>query len=167
MEHIIGILGAPISGKCTILRCLAQSFGVKDTLFFFEGLDPISTAVLPFASPLTIYAPCGVSWHKEKVTNWILEQASVVVYVIAAICPDSAELTETYFALHQKLAVNHKKHWHQVPWVTVINKIDLGGYIPTSLNYPNVLEKEAIRTNALTGEGVDLLIERFSQLLSQ
>jgi len=160
------IAGYTNAGKSTLLNRLSGSeVMAKDMLF--ATLDTTTRSIdLPDGQPLLLTDTVGfvrnlphrlVEAFKATLEEAVL--ADFIVHVLDASAPEVEKFYETTMAVLEELGAGDK------PMVTVLNKIDVLND-PVKLAGLEVSFPNTVSVSAITGEGMDELMRRFSEMLA-
>ncbi len=161
---VVALVGYTNAGKTTLFNRLANSdFPAADRLFV--TLDPAARLVgLPGHSPFILTDTVGFIRKLPpqlvaafKATLEELTEADVLLHVLDASRHDAQEQREAVERLLAALDLAER------PSILALNKVDLqeGGSAPGSL----ADEEPAVEISALTGQGVEALLQQIDLLL--
>lgn len=160
------IVGYTNAGKSTLLNRLAGS-DVLEADMLFATLDPTTRRIeLPDGQPLLLTDTVGfvrnlphrlVEAFKSTLEESLL--ADFLVHIVDASDSQAEDFYRTTLEVLAELGVGEK------PMLTVLNKIDRVDD-PVRLGVLGELYPEAIRISALSGEGMDELLQRFTLALA-
>ena len=160
----VALVGYTNTGKSTLLNALAQS-NVYAADMLFATLDPTSRAVsLPSGQRVVVTDTVGFI---NKLPHDLVDafratleevlRADLLVEVVDAADPDFVAQQQAVQAVLDGLGAGGK------PRITVFNKIDL---LDADLRgAPGPMGEHAVMASALTGEGLDELLERIGAVL--
>ena len=166
MLATISIVGYTNAGKTTLLNRLTNSKKLAaDKLF--STLDPVARSyTLPNNLKILFHDTVGFLYdlphhlvESFKATLEEVERADLLIHVLDASNPRVHDLDEAVYTVLKELNADNKTI------INVLNKVDLMDNAP----YLKRLQKEfrdAIPVSALNGQGIDLLIDKISGLLS-
>jgi len=163
VNQSIAIVGYTNAGKSTLLNCLTQSHDdalVADRLF--ATLDPITRALqLPGGERIFVSDTVGFVRNLPhhlveafKTTLDVVAEADLLVHVVDGSNPDaSKDIAAVRMVLAEIGAA-------ELPELIVFNKADVAGEGSVFVDYP-----EAVQISAKTGEGVEKMMSKLSDLL--
>ncbi|MBU4311119.1 MAG: GTPase HflX [Candidatus Omnitrophica bacterium] len=166
MLTTISIVGYTNAGKTTLLNRLTNSKKLAaDKLF--STLDPVARSyTLPNNLKILFHDTVGFLYdlphhlvESFKATLEEVERTDLLIHVLDASNPRVHDLDEAVYTVLKELNADNKTI------INVLNKVDLMDNAP----YLKRLQKEfrdAIPVSALNGQGIDLLIDKISGLLS-
>ena len=160
------IVGYTNAGKSTLLNKLADSdIMVADMLF--ATLDPTTRRIeLPDGQPMLLTDTVGfvrnlphrlVESFKSTLEESLL--ADFLIHVLDANEPQAETFFETTLGVLEELGAGEK------PMLTVLNKVDRVED-PATLAALRERHPESLEVSALTGAGLEALIQRFTQILA-
>jgi hypothetical protein len=161
----IGVCGAPYAGKTRTMFAIGKLTGSRPKVLTKELDRILQLTVKADNYEVNFYWAGGVIWYKDQVANNILSKSDAVIYLISSE-PQAAQLQNEFFELYGNTASKLRKSWKEIPWIWVLNKIDLGKDIPSAIDIPVELKKTAIPTVAENHIGVDILWQRVLDLLN-
>lgn len=160
------IVGYTNAGKSTLLNKLADS-DIMEADMLFATLDPTTRRIeLPDGQPLLLTDTVGfvrnlphrlVESFKSTLEESLL--ADFLIHVVDASEPQAEAFYATTLEVLAELGAGEK------PMLTVLNKIDRVDD-PAMLASLRERHPEAISISALSGQGLDLLIQRFTESLA-
>ncbi len=166
----VGICGAPLSGKATLLRAMSKRLNAGAPR---EALDDTgrlrSFEATSRERRWRFICTTGHIFYERAMIHRILDEVQVVCYVFASTgaAADVAEEDEQYqlerFYAHESEAQELGRHWTDVPWVFVLNKIDYGAKNPFLNVIPAHLRGNLTKTSAIKGKGVKALLGRIQR----
>jgi len=161
----ISICGPAVAGKHHLLYQIGIQEGNIRPFVNLLKSDRYATLNLVHWNPaILLIAPTGAVLYREIMARFVLDASQCVVFVTPA--REITEEDENSFNYYCEVAFTLKKSWLQIPWILVLNKVDLGNYNTLLERFPAELQSNVVRTNALTGLGVPKLIENIKEALS-
>ncbi|MBU1006681.1 MAG: GTPase HflX [Candidatus Omnitrophica bacterium] len=166
MLSTVAIVGYTNAGKTTLLNRLTDSkMLAADKLF--STLDPVARSfVLPNGLKILFHDTVGFLYdlphhlvESFKATLEEISSADILIHVLDASNPRAPELNEAVHTVLKELGAEKKI------MINVLNKIDL---VDNEV-YLNKTKKgfdSAIAASALRGEGIDLIVDKVSEILS-
>jgi GTP-binding protein len=158
------LVGLPNAGKSSLLRRISNA-KPKVADYPFTTLAPVlGTVDSPYGRQLTVAdvpgliegASEGVGLGHEFLAH--LERARLLVHVIDASEDDPAER----FALIDNELSAYGAGLDRLPQIVALNKVDVAGEVEFSVEDERVLR--VIRTSAVTGAGIDELVNALFEL---
>jgi len=167
---VIALVGYTNAGKSTLLNRLTDA-GVLAEDKLFATLDPTTRRVtLPSGRTVLMTDTVGFIHNLPtflvaafRATLEEILEASVIVHVMDVTHPKAAEQAETVRTVLEDLGADCR------PIVTALNKIDrLGdGLTPDRIAADLNLPPTYVPISAATGAGVDLLLQRVKEILTE
>lgn len=166
MLATVSIVGYTNAGKTTLLNNLTNSRKLTaDKLF--STLDPVARSyVLPNNLKILLSDTVGFLYklphhliESFKATLEEVKEADLLIHVLDCSNPRVQELDEAVYSVLKELGAEGKTI------INVLNKVDL----VENSHHLNRLKRKfnnAVVVSALNGQGMDLLIDEISQLLS-
>ena len=160
----VAIVGYTNVGKSTLMNALTNA-GVLAEDKLFATLDPTARAlILPDGRKVMLIDTVGLvrrlPHHLVEAFHSTLEEAAgadLILNLCDAASPDCGEQLRVTTELLDKLGCEN------IPVLRVLNKCDLAS--PEQLELPIV--GEAVQISALTGQGLDALLQRVCETLPQ
>lgn len=177
MKRRIMICGAPRAGKTTIVSGLGnyanaepmlRSFSTKENLARIDvSLSNVQLALITISG--------SFNYLESQTAPKLLAGASAIIYVCSAVKeslhsePSSGHnfdnLKQLFFwDLYVQHAKQVESSWINIPWIFVLNKIDLGTVNPLSGVIPKMFQSEIIPTSATQGQGISDLFQKIANL---
>jgi len=167
---VVAIVGYTNAGKSTLLNRLTEA-GVLSEDKLFATLDPTTRRVeLPGGRPILVTDTVGFINHLPttliaafRATLEEISDAAVLLHVLDISHPNAPEQAETVREVLAELGVGDK------PMVTALNKIDLlgDGLTPAAVAEDLGLPSDYVPISAAAGLGIDVLLQRLEQAVSQ
>jgi GTP-binding protein HflX len=172
---VISLVGYTNAGKSTLLNKITHA-GVRAENLMFATLDPVTRRIqLPSGRPALLTDTVGFI-HKLptslvaafRATLEEIEESSLIVHVVDSSHRNAPEQVSVVESILDDLGLN------DVPAITALNKSDLCGESESRLgghpvDYLTIMPSGATdwaRVSALTGNGVDVLLEKVDLLLT-
>ena len=160
---MVSFVGYTNAGKSTLLNFLTQSHDdalVADRLF--ATLDPITRALqLPGGERIFVSDTVGFVRNLPhhlveafKTTLDVVSEADLLVHVVDGSNPDASKDIAAVRTVLAEIGAA------ELPEMVIFNKADVAGEGSVFLDYP-----EAVQVSAKTGEGVEKMISKLSDLL--
>ena len=102
----------------------------------------------------------GSIFYPEEMNRKALKNAEMVVYVVSTNDIGGPGFQEEKWDEYVTAAKELKATWTDVPWLFVLNKIDLKQGNPLIHRIPEEYRDQIIQTCATDGRGVDILWQR-------
>jgi GTPase SAR1 family protein len=158
----IVILGAPMVGKTELIVSLSEVTGSsKPQAETTEVVRFVRLHVVEELREFRFITIQGPFLDREKVITDLLFGVDAVVYVIAP-SPETGQ--ERIFEELVSYAKNLGVAWEEVPWVFVLNKVDISEQSPMISKIPETLQGDIVHCIATTGYGVQNLWNRIQSL---
>jgi GTP-binding protein HflX len=172
---VLSLVGYTNAGKSTLLNRITHA-KVRAENLMFSTLDPVTRRIqLPSGRPALLTDTVGFI-HKLptslvaafRATLEEIEESSLILHVVDSTHRNAPEQVSVVESILEDLGLN------DVPVIAALNKSDLnsesesrwGGH---SVDYLKTMSSGAadwVRVSALTGDGVDLLLERADMMLT-
>jgi Fe2+ transport system protein B len=179
MVQRIALCGAPLTGKTTLLAALGRRMGTEQILRSFGATENLSRVDIRYQGKQAALITVSGTFHhtSSTVLPTILSGVRAVVYVCAARAtvhaPGSAEHHDReeahrqhfFWDVYTREAEKVGSSWRSIPWIIVLNKIDLGRRNPLSEHIPESLQTDLLSCSATHGEGVAQLCKKVISLL--
>lgn len=170
---VVAIVGYTNAGKSTLLNALTDANVVAEDKLF-ATLDPTTRRVkLPAGSEALLTDTVGFIQKLPtqlvtafRATLEEITEADILLHVIDATHPKASEQARTVEETLEEIGAGDK------PTVLALNKIDLEakGHVDSDWKVTQddaLSDPAAVRISALRGQGLDRLLERVEQLLSE
>ena len=172
---VISLVGYTNAGKSTLLNKITHA-GVRAENLMFATLDPVTRRIqLPSGRPALLTDTVGFI-HKLptslvaafRATLEEIEESSLIVHVVDSSHKNAPEQVSVVESILDDLGLN------DVPVITALNKSDLQSesgsrWGKDSVDYLTMIPSTAgdcVRVSALTGDGVDALLESLDLMLA-
>ena len=173
---VISLVGYTNAGKSTLLNKITHA-GVRAENLMFATLDPVTRRIqLPSGRPALLTDTVGFI-HKLptslvaafRATLEEIEESTLIIHVVDSSHRNAPEQVSVVESILDDLGLN------DVPVITALNKSDLSPpesasrWRGRSADYLTMMPSEAddwVRVSALTGDGVDLMLERIDLMLA-
>ena len=157
-HHKIALAGAPKVGKNTLLRGMAhRSLQSQLTIDMDETKRILRLDMALLEQHLSVMTASG-PFINDTVIPTVLTDASVVVYVVSAFACSNMQRPD--FEEYIQCAAQVGVHWNDVPWLFVLNKLDLVDQNPLLEHIPAHFHESIVRCVAIKDHGVDELWQR-------
>jgi GTPase SAR1 family protein len=148
----IAICGMPMVGKTTLLYRISELTGGQNlTTKASETARFVSLETTKGEMTLQFIALSGTFLYSKDVIPQVLKDASLIVYVISA---PFRQQQRGFFDEYTKYATDLRVSWADVPWIFVLNKIDLSSDNSLLDGIPSKFHDKIIRCIATQGVGV-------------
>jgi 50S ribosomal subunit-associated GTPase HflX len=160
----VAIAGAPRVGKTTLLHSLAKHAPNSDfTTQAEETKRIVHLDILSSQLPIRFMAAQGPFVGFEEVIPAILTDARIVVFVIAA---SQGREQQGPFEQYASFASDIGVHWNDVPWIFVLNKVDLGKRNPLLADIPAQFRNDIVQCVAREDKGIEQLWQQIIKTVS-
>lgn len=165
-----GLVGFPNAGKSTLIsRISAARPKIADYPFttLIPNLGVVETRnhdsfVVADIPGLIEGAHEGAGLGHEFLRH--IERTRVIIFVLDAAQTDERDIVEDYRILRRELEL-HNPELARRPYVIVANKMDIPAASDNVLRLTQSLEDKVFRISAVTGEGIDELVDKIFELL--
>jgi GTPase SAR1 family protein len=157
----IAFCGAPLAGKTTLLRAIAQVIGSDRVRTRFGEAENITRLDVPLSDRTVLCVTISGAFYRHKqsgVVTEVLKQAAMIVYACSAVPPKNAE--PEYFNLYATEATRLHVSWVDIPWLFVLTKTDLSGDNSLQRFIPSQYHAQILACAALQGKGIAELWQR-------
>jgi GTP-binding protein HflX len=162
------IVGYTNAGKSTLFNSLTHS-SIYTANQLFATLDPtLRSMQLPSLGKVILTDTVGFIRHLPhdlvnafRATLEETQQADLLLHVIDANHPNREDLIQEVNNVLREINAD------SVPQLFILNKIDLLEHIAPHVDKDEYGNPRAVWVSALTGEGLDLLLEAIAQLLGK
>ncbi len=168
----IGVCGAPLAGKATLLGAISKRLKASPPVESFEATDRLRSFETPERSrQWRFLCSTGPVFYERKVIQHILSEAQIVCYVFASVGASGDAIREDEdfqlerFHLHKSVSVDIGRDWTKVPWIFVFNKKDLGSDNPFLPHVPKDFRSGCVMTSAIDGKGIGALLQQIEHAL--
>ncbi|KPL90926.1 Rab family GTPase [Herpetosiphon geysericola] len=173
----IAVCGAPVVGKTTLLSAFCEHSATDE--FYAKSSETERLVWMTNRnadSARTLMAASGSVLAANNLLPWLMRNVHAIVYVIGAIEPNfeatyglgavqaECERQQHFWNLYTSHALAVGSRWSQIPWVFVLNKIDLGSYNPLLEYIPTDLASQIYLCSAVTKQGLAQLWDRILEL---
>jgi hypothetical protein len=180
MVQRVAICGAPLTGKTTILTALGRSVGADPIRRSFGDTENIARLDMDYYGKQVAFITISGNFNHttSKIVAKILSGVHIVIYVCSALPNIERSSSEKKYALEetdrQKLfwrlytqeAEQVGASWRTIPWIFVLNKVDVGNRNPLSQEIPEALQSEMISCIATQNAGILPLFEKVAQFFA-
>jgi hypothetical protein len=174
-SKVIAICGAPYVGKSTIMGAIGKYIGQPNLLLQASETEPNARLDVTYDSiNLQFTTRSGAYLYPDVMIPQILARAEVVIYVLEPCLPNgnSLNFTHDYYEKYFDHFVYHaqKLHalWTDIPWIVVLNKIDLARNPPPGISlFPETLSSEIVGCAAAKDIGIPNLWSKLIKTIEQ
>lgn len=163
----IAVCGTPLAGKTTLLYQFAQHTNSKHIQTSQQRWEKKTRLKVPTNEGCIVFSTLTGLFNPERrnLVSELMVGISVVIYVSSTVPPQQSE--EMYFRLYTEEATRKRVSWTEIPWIFVLNKVDLGDYNPLLLHIPVQFHDDIIHCSATQGIGIDQLWQRIRAVVSR
>lgn len=179
MIQRVAVCGAPLTGKTTILMALGQITDAGRIQRSFSDTENLARLDVNYYDKQVAFITISGNFNyaSSKVIPKILSGASAVVYVCSALpnaqqpfleqkrLSEESDRQRLFWNMYTQEADRVGASWINIPWVFVLNKVDLGNRNPLSQEIPEALLSETLSCIATKNQGIAQLSEKVGQLL--
>lgn len=159
----IALAGAPMVGKTTILQCFATR---TQHNHLTTACDETKRIVqLDMTLPrlqIHFITASGAFVNPDAVIPRILTGVGAVVFVVAA---SGGSEQQRVLAQYAAYAASVGTHWSDIPWMFVLNKVDLSHQNPLLAHIPPQFHGDIIRCVAREDNGVEQLWQKILEVV--
>jgi GTP-binding protein len=169
----VGIIGLPNAGKSTLISVLSSA-RPKIGEYPFTTLTPnLGVVQTDWGEPFVLADIPGLIEGAHKGTGLgtkflrHIERTSILVHLIDVSAIDPNNPLHLYNTINEELFLYNQK-LSEKPQIVVLNKLDLPGIQTAAEEFQFALKsREVIFISALTGKGLEKLIQKIVQLLDK
>jgi GTP-binding protein len=166
----VGLIGKPNAGKSTLLSRLSRArpeiadypFTTKIPHLGRVQVDSDRSFVLADIPGLIEGAHQGVGLGHEFLRH--VERAGILVHLVEPMPLDGSDPVANYYAVRKEL-VEYKSILGDRPEIPAISKAELPGAAAVRDRLAHALGGEVLMISAVTGQGLNLLIQAIARLL--
>ena len=172
---VVSLVGYTNAGKSTLLNTITRA-GVRAENLMFSTLDPVTRRIqLPSGQPALLTDTVGFI-HKLptslvasfRATLEEIEESSLIVHFVDSTHKNAPEQVNVVESILEELGLR------SVPVITALNKSDLTSESDSKwgrngVHYVEMMSADtsgSVKVSALTGDGVDELLQKVDQLLT-
>jgi predicted GTPase len=159
----IALGGAPMVGKTTILDCFAKRNQNSRFTIEFDETKRITQLDIELLRLHTCFITVSGAYIDKEVIPKVFTSAMVVVYVISASA--GSEEQQRIFEQYVSDTLHVGTHWDDIPWIFVLNKVDLGDDNPLRQHIPIQFHDDIIHCSATQGIGIEQLWQKILAVL--
>jgi len=159
--------GAPLAGKTALLRAIAQVTNSDRIRTRFGEAENVTKLEVSVNNRELICVTISGVFYRHKQTGVLTElikQADMIVYVCSTIPPKNAE--PFYFNLYSNEAAHLHVSWNEIPWMFVLNKVDLSSENPLIGFIPPQFHNQIMKCAANQGRNVPDLWQKIVSTIS-
>jgi len=168
----VGLIGKPNAGKSTLLSRLSRAkpeiadypFTTKYPNLGRVHIDIHRSFILADIPGLVEGAHAGVGLGHEFLRH--VQRAGILIHLVEPMPMDGTEPLENYRAIRDELR-QYDASLVERPEVVVVTKADLPEAETVRQQLQDTLQKEVLLISAVTGQGLDRLLQRVAQLLEE
>lgn len=157
----IALAGSTMAGKTMLLYGLKRRNPQHQITVDADETKRITSLDIALPQRHIQVMTASGAFVNDTVIPTVLTSATVVVYVISASACIKPQLSS--FKEYVTCAVRVGSHWDDIPWLFVLNKVDLTDQNPLLEYIPSHFHNKIIRCVAVKDKGVD---ELWRQLLT-
>ncbi|MEM8532634.1 MAG: GTPase domain-containing protein [Chloroflexota bacterium] len=151
----IALAGAPMVGKTMLLYGLKRRNPQHQLTVDADETKRITSLDIALPQRHIQVMTASGAFVNDTVIPTVLTNATVVVYVISAFACINLQLPD--FKEYVTCAAQVGTHWDDIPWLFVLNKVDLTDQNPLLEYIPPHFHDTIIRCVAVEDKGVDEL----------
>lgn len=174
MQRRIAVCGAPTVGKATLLSSLIDLTGAEIPIRRSSELETIVRVDIkePTRQTTLMTISGNFFYSQSTVLPWLVTGVHAIVYVSSVIPPlldqawylgagdDEAARQTMFWDIYTKHAAAVGSFWTSIPWIFVLNKIDVGAQNPLLARIPSAFHDTILPCSAMTHRGIPELWER-------
>ncbi len=165
----IGIVGLPSSGKSTLLNALTGA-GSKTGAYHFTTRNPVLGTLSDLELVVADLPGIIEGAHEGKGLGdkflKHIERSKVLLHVIDISGSEGREPWQDYIVLNEELR-KYNPELLKKPQIIVLNKKDLLKSGENVRKFKEYVNKDFVLVSALTGEGLDELVEKIRRVVSE
>ncbi|NJL55951.1 GTPase domain-containing protein [bacterium] len=158
-------MAPPMGGKTTLLQSLARMHKQSDFAVHVEETKRVVQLDVVLSQLSIRFITVQGSFLTEEFFPELLIGARCLVFVVSASAGKQEQ--QRIFEQYVSYAVRVGAHWDNIPWIFVLNKVDLGNQNPLLQHIPTQFHDDIIHCSATLGIGIEQLWQKIITVIPQ